>query len=285
MLHFASTAKVDRPLALDAGVLPEAGTGVGVAQLQGWVCEPSSTGPPRTWLVSARLAHGRPLPLPLESATKVFSPGVMPVSTPRSVRLSSSATKSSPTSTPLSVSVTFVIGTVIGTRTSTSASPSLSRSARLDSVRISKLNGGSSASAPLGIAAPPPALQPATPTTGINSAPIRVRWARLMTSPPSCPLVDWEVDTMDASPVPSGNATLRAPSCRRSAAADEREQQRRRVGRSPLRRRRRDGGGVTEVGRQRQHGSRRNVDQEPGGAAGDRAGVADEQAQPPRSTH
>ena len=48
MLHFASTAKVDRPLALDAGVLPDAGTAVGVAQIQGCVCEPSSMGPPRT---------------------------------------------------------------------------------------------------------------------------------------------------------------------------------------------------------------------------------------------
>ena len=74
-------------------MLPEAGTGVGVAQIQGCVCEPSRTGPPRTWLVSVRLAHGRPLPLPLESATKVFSPGAMPVNTPRSMRVSSSATK------------------------------------------------------------------------------------------------------------------------------------------------------------------------------------------------
>ena len=48
MLHCASIAKVDRPLAFDAGVLPDAGTGVGVAQIQGCVCEPSSTGPPRS---------------------------------------------------------------------------------------------------------------------------------------------------------------------------------------------------------------------------------------------
>ena len=60
-------------------MLPEAGTGVGVAQIQGCVCEPSRMGPPRTWFVIVRLAHGRPLPLPLASATKVFSPGAMPV--------------------------------------------------------------------------------------------------------------------------------------------------------------------------------------------------------------
>ena len=46
MLHCASVAKVVNPLAFDAGVLPEAGTAAGVAQIQGWVCEPSSTGPP-----------------------------------------------------------------------------------------------------------------------------------------------------------------------------------------------------------------------------------------------
>ena len=203
MLHCASSAKVDRPLALDAGVLPEAGAGVGVAQIQGCVCEPSRMGPPRTWSVSVRLARGRPLPLPLASATKVFSPGAMPVNTPRSVRLSASATKRSPTSTPLSVSVTFVIGTVFGTSTSTSASPSLSRSARLDSVRISKLNGGSSAltdatlaSAPTGIAAAPPPPHPATTSSAMPSAPIRIPWARLMIVSSVLCLVGWEIDSM-----------------------------------------------------------------------------------------
>src|SRR4051812_45500888 len=191
MLHWASTAKVVRPLALDAGVLPEAATGVGVAQIHGCVWALSRIGPPRTWLVIVRLAHGRPLPLPLASATKVLSPGAMPVSTPRRVRLSSSATNEAPTSAPLSVSVTFFIGTVLGTCTSTSASPSLTRSARLDSVRISKLNGGSCAlagailaSAPSGIAAPPP--NPATTSSAMPSAPIRTACVRIMMSPPSC---------------------------------------------------------------------------------------------------
>ena len=66
----------------------------------------------------------------------------MPSSTPRKVRADSSATNDDRTSTPLSVSITLCIGTFFGTRTSTSASPSLIRSARLDSVSISKLNGG-----------------------------------------------------------------------------------------------------------------------------------------------
>ena len=40
MLHCASTAKVVSPLAFDAGVFPDSGTGVGVAQIHGVVCEP-----------------------------------------------------------------------------------------------------------------------------------------------------------------------------------------------------------------------------------------------------
>ena len=51
MLHCASVAVVDRPLAFDAGVLPTAATGTGVAQTHGPVCEPSSTGPPIGWFV------------------------------------------------------------------------------------------------------------------------------------------------------------------------------------------------------------------------------------------
>lgn len=46
ILHCASIAKVDRPLAFVAGVLPDSAVGVGVAQTQGVFCEPSSTGPP-----------------------------------------------------------------------------------------------------------------------------------------------------------------------------------------------------------------------------------------------
>ena len=127
---------------------PIAGTGVGVAHTHGMACEPSRIGPPRTWFVIVRLAHGRPRPWPLASATNTFSPGSMPSSTPRKVRAESSATNDDLTSAPLSVSITLCIGTFFGTRTSTSASPSLIRSARLDSVWISKLNGGNCAAAP-----------------------------------------------------------------------------------------------------------------------------------------
>jgi len=144
MLHCASTAKVVSPLAFDAGVFPNAATGVGVAQIHGWVCERRSTGPPRGWLVIVRLARGRPSPRPLASATKWFSPSRKPVSTPRNVRAFASATNDAPTFAPSSVSVTFCIGTFFGTWTSTSASPPLIRSARFDKVLISKLNGGNS---------------------------------------------------------------------------------------------------------------------------------------------
>src|SRR5713226_6095981 len=100
MLHWrvvsASYVNVERPLAFEAGVLPDSATGVGVAQTHGMVCEPSSTGPPRGWLVIVRLAKGRPLPRPLASATKRFSPTFRPVrggvSTPRRVRAFASAT-------------------------------------------------------------------------------------------------------------------------------------------------------------------------------------------------
>src|SRR2546427_10720111 len=86
MLHCASKAVVVRPLAFDAGVLPDSGTGVGVAQTQGWVCEPSSTGPPIAWLVMVSEARR-----PLESARKSLRPGTMPGSTPRITRAVESA--------------------------------------------------------------------------------------------------------------------------------------------------------------------------------------------------
>ena len=98
MLHWASTAKVVSPLAFDAGVLPDAATGVGVAQIHGAVWDPSSTGPPIGWLMIVRLARGRPLPLPFESATNSFSPFTSPVSTPRILRAAASVTKDAVTS-------------------------------------------------------------------------------------------------------------------------------------------------------------------------------------------
>ncbi len=137
MLHCASTAFVVRPLAFEAGVLPDSGTGTGVAQIHGVVCEPSSTGPPRGWLVIVRLARGWSSPGPLAAATNWFSPTRRPRSTPRSVRACGSVTNPAPTFAPLSVSATSCNGTSFGTRTSTSASPLLIKSARFDKVLIS----------------------------------------------------------------------------------------------------------------------------------------------------
>src|SRR5882762_2716407 len=136
MLHCASKAVVVRPLAFDAGVLPDSGTGVGVAQIQGVVCEPSSTGPPIAWLVMVSEARR-----PLDSARKSLRPGTMPVSTPRITRAVESARNMAVTSRPLSDSRTWFGATPFGTRTSISASPPLMRSARFDSVTISKLDG------------------------------------------------------------------------------------------------------------------------------------------------
>src|SRR5215475_6536024 len=147
MLHWASTAKVDSPLAFDAGVFPDAGTGVGVAQIHGVVCEPNSTGPPIGWLRIQSVALGRPCPLPFESARNSFSPTTSPVRTPRIVRAASLVWNADVTSFPLSHNVTFFSGTFLGTRTSTSASPPLMRSERFDSVTISKFRGVGSASA------------------------------------------------------------------------------------------------------------------------------------------
>src|SRR5437763_16972050 len=86
MLHCASTAKVVRPLAFVAGVLPDAAVGAGVAQIQGWVCEPSNTGPPIGWLVIVSRACGPPCPSPLASAANSLSPSTRSVTTPRRVR-------------------------------------------------------------------------------------------------------------------------------------------------------------------------------------------------------
>src|SRR5216683_7694366 len=179
MLHCASTAKVVRPLAFDAGVLPDSATGVGVAQIHGVVCERSSTGPPLGLLVIVSPAQDRSSSSPLASATNRLLPTRRRVSTPRRVRASASATNPAPTLRPLSVSFTSFIGTFLGTCTSTSASPSLIRSARFDKVLISKLDGGESCSdrrrawVPacadfVGAGAPAP--QPATKTASVAVA-------------------------------------------------------------------------------------------------------------------
>jgi hypothetical protein len=173
MLHFASTANVVRPLALDAGVLPDSATGVGVAQTHGWVCEPSRIGPAAD-VVRDREARPRPaVAVAVRVGDQRVGAGTRPVTTPRNVRALSSTTNDAPTSAPFNVSVTFFIGTVFGTDTSTSALPSLIRSARFDSVRISKLNGGrlgcAAAGAAEGLSAPPPP-HPASSSRAITGA-------------------------------------------------------------------------------------------------------------------
>src|SRR6267378_2976192 len=144
MLHCASIASVVRPLAFEAGVLPDSATGVGVAQIHGVVCEPSSTGPPIGWFVITRRASRPPR---LSPAAKSLRPSTRPLTTPRSVRADALAVNAPVTSWPLSESLTLFSDTFFGTRTSTSASPPLMRSARFDSVTISKLDGSSPACA------------------------------------------------------------------------------------------------------------------------------------------
>src|SRR2546430_11083569 len=85
MLHCGSNAKVDRPLAFDSAPVAGSMAGVGVAQTHGWVCEPSSTGPPIAWLVMVSEARR-----PLESATKSLRPCTMPIRDRKSTRLNSS---------------------------------------------------------------------------------------------------------------------------------------------------------------------------------------------------
>src|SRR3954470_15035309 len=98
MLHCASVANVDNPLAFDAGLgglwVESSATGTGVAQIQGWVCEPRSTGPPRGWLVIVKLAKS-PLPGPWTLAVKTFWQILRRVSTVRKIPLGASKTKGS----------------------------------------------------------------------------------------------------------------------------------------------------------------------------------------------
>ena len=95
MLHCASKAVVVRPLAFDAGVLPDSGTGAGAAQIQGVVCEPSSTGPPIGWLVMTMLVV-----LPGAWTVKRFCPTLKPVTNPMIRPLARSASVPSGTGVP-----------------------------------------------------------------------------------------------------------------------------------------------------------------------------------------
>src|SRR2546428_1200285 len=109
MLHCASNANVVRPLAFDAGVLPDAGTGVGVAQIHGVVCEPRSTGPPIGWLVITRRASRPPW---LSPAAKSLRPSTRPLTTPRSVRADALAVNAPVTAWPVRQSLNPFSGTV-----------------------------------------------------------------------------------------------------------------------------------------------------------------------------
>src|SRR2546425_10663195 len=120
MLHCGSNAKVDRPLAFEAGVLPDSATGVGVAQIQGVVCEPSSTGPPIGWFVITRRAWRPPR---LSPATKSLRPSTRPVTSPRSVRAAALAVNAPVTSRPLGDHRTRFSGTLLGTGPSTRGAP------------------------------------------------------------------------------------------------------------------------------------------------------------------
>src|SRR5207237_10889441 len=82
-LHSASNANVVRPLAFEAGVLPDSASGTGVAQIHGVVCEPNSTGPPIGWFVITRRASRAPW---LSPATKSLRPSTRALTSPRSVR-------------------------------------------------------------------------------------------------------------------------------------------------------------------------------------------------------
>src|SRR5438445_9952381 len=108
MLQCASIANVVRPLAFDAGVFPDAGTAVGVAQIHGVVCEPSSTGPPIGWLVILSRACGSPCPRPRASATNSLSPSTRPVTTPRRVRAAALVLNAPVTTRPLSRKLNLV---------------------------------------------------------------------------------------------------------------------------------------------------------------------------------
>src|SRR5664279_5212946 len=80
ILHWASVAGVDRPLPFDAGVLPTAATGTGVAHTQGVVCALSNTGPPIGWLVTMSVAPANELSP--DRAVRVLAPVTRPLTRP-----------------------------------------------------------------------------------------------------------------------------------------------------------------------------------------------------------
>src|SRR5205085_2757972 len=85
MLHAASIALVDNPLALVLGVLPVPVVAVGVAQIHGCGCADSSTGPP----IGALVIVSRALPntLSIARALITLAPFLRPVTRPTSLPL------------------------------------------------------------------------------------------------------------------------------------------------------------------------------------------------------
>src|SRR3954470_11865111 len=141
MLHCASVAAVERPLALVAGELAVAAVGTGVAQIQGAVCVPSSTGPPTAWFVIASCAP--PKLLFVELTVIVLAPSLRPLTRP-TVRPSEPVLNAEVTSVPFSATARLGASVALGSLTSTKASPPLIRSARFDSVVIVAAGGWSS---------------------------------------------------------------------------------------------------------------------------------------------
>ena len=139
MLHWASIARVDRPLALVVAPFASVST-AGVAHTQGWICGPENTGPPIGWLVTTRLARC----LPPMSAKIAVRPTSRPVTRPM-VRPSARRANAADTSRVPATTRSPCDGEPAGTTISTSASPPEIRSARLDSVLICSAGSGEAA--------------------------------------------------------------------------------------------------------------------------------------------
>src|SRR5450755_2859529 len=118
ILHCASVATVDKPLAFEPGVLPTAATGTGVAQTHGPVCEPSSTGPPIGWLVMTSCAPTKLLSD--DFALIVLVPFVSPVTMPI-IRPLALAAKADVMSVPSRSTFRLAADTDAGSLTSTRA--------------------------------------------------------------------------------------------------------------------------------------------------------------------
>ena len=160
MLHCASVAVVERPLALLAGVLPDAAWAIGVAHTHGAICEPASTGPPTGWLFTVNVADA-----PCAVAVITLLPFARPVTRPTmrfpdDARCANCAVTSRPPTLTLSAARPTPAVRLISTR----ASPPLTRSARFDSTLIfgASVGGGVPSSLPPHADSVPAATRPNT---------------------------------------------------------------------------------------------------------------------------